>query len=89
MRIITEEYPCTTPVKWVVEVGSASCDNLIVCYYPESDEAWTQSSDDCIRALYAASRWIDLGHTELEKWQWVRDSAPEWLTVEVIDVSNS
>ena len=89
MRIITEDYPCTTPVKWVVEVGSASCDNLIVCYYPESDGAWTQGSDDCIRALYAASGWINLGSAEIEKWQWVVDNAPEWLTVEVKDECNS
>ena len=91
MTVKAEDYPCTDPVEWVVEVGRKGDDSVtaLSSCYPKSDEAWTQSSNDCLMALFADSAWINLNASATEKWEWVRDNAPEWLTVEIIDVSSS
>lgn len=84
MTLIVEEIPSTKPVHWTVVLG-----NNVTSLYPTVEENYTQSSDDCLHALYAASDWINLGYSEVEKWEWVVNNAPEWLTVEVIDESRT
>ena len=79
-----EEYPCTKTVEWTVKIG-----NGVTTLYPTDDKGWTQTSDDCIHEMFAASCWVNFEEDNLVVWKWVADNAPYFLKVEVIDERSS